>query len=925
MLRLDRSVRLHSYYPRPHLPRPTHPRLASTLTSPSTPPLNPTSDSQLSPSIVTEEPSSRKTAYLWYNQLFPIRVGVWDLRYLVSRFQTNDLLARVRELVPKDKAYDVQVEGVDPRAKDGGAFVRFSFSVPDKVWAELDGKGVEGEMDDKLKQRKLKEIEDKIAKIIEKEAGDALTRSGWKPWFALGRPSRTFLVKGRPWMEDMNRFPSREIRVAFEGAEIPQEELYEIFRPYGKIHDIVPAPKSARIIYTSTRSATSARNCLHAARVFASSTPSDLDAPPPPSTVVRILYAERQRATYIKDWITGHPRIVIPLLVALLGTTAAVFFDPIREFFVKSHVEGTFDADQWTVYRWLKKETLGRLGLVGGKGANLEKFTGTGIEKEREEAKEQLVTWLRDTPDTFIVVTGPRGSGKTALVDEVLADGKNILTIDCDQLVKSARSDTKLVSELASATGYWPQFVLASSLNNMIDLAAVGLIGQKAGFSSSLDTQLKAILEVTSSALSSIASATRARSAAALASSSSRKEAHSDTASQLRTSGVRDGRLDAVAGNGAMSELGGGVEKPVAGVSSKKQVLEEGEKVEIIGPRSAAFVKTAAQEGEAGEVSAVGLERLPVVVIKGFTGKGEARQEMLYDALGEWAAVLVENQVAHVIFTSDSSTLTKPLAKVLPSRPLSVITLTDANPEASLQWVSAKLAAFDQSLPATAIPAVGLLGGRQTDLELLVSKIGAGQTVEEAVEDICQREAMSLRKALFGDEEDEAKGFKWSRDQAWAVVQGLSEKGELNYAETLLTLFGGDDAALRALESASLISVHHVNGRPSSIRPGKPVYRSACQLLLSDSSFRASIEYRSVSSGLKSTVADVQSAQAELIELAKLFTEKGKWAFGGGSRVPKEVQVRVEQLLESMKGAQEKSDKLAREKARLLAILREAE
>lgn len=49
------------------------------------------------------------------------------------------------------------------------------------------------------------------------------------------------------------------------------------------------------------------------------------------------------------------------------------------------------------------------------------------------------------------------------------------------------------IQELATAVGYYPQFVLASSLNNMIDLASMGLIGQKAGFSSSLDTQLKAV------------------------------------------------------------------------------------------------------------------------------------------------------------------------------------------------------------------------------------------------------------------------------------------------------------------------------------------------------------------------------------------------------------------------------------------------
>ncbi|GAA6010157.1 hypothetical protein JCM10207_005643 [Rhodosporidiobolus poonsookiae] len=908
-------------------------RFASTLTSPFTsPPITAAPQPDLSASIgaVGEPEPDRSVAYLWYNQIFPIRVGVWDIRFLLSRLQQEELLAKIRDLVPIDCRFDVRVECVEPRAKDGGAFVQLSFKVPESAWEEVHGDAAAGELDEKVKQQKVREVEAKVAKVIEKEAEEALVNSKWKPWFALNRPSRAFLVKGRPWMEDMNRFPSREIKVDYEGPDIPQEELYEIFRPYGKIHDIVPGSKSSRIIFTSTRSATSARNCLHAAAV-PSSTVRAPDAPPAPTTVLRILYADKHHTNYIKDWVTGHPRIVIPLIVALLGTVSAVFLDPVREFFVQSHVEGTFDANQWRIVRWLKKETLGRLGLTGGKVGALEKATGTGIEKEREEAKEQLETWLRDVPDTFIVVTGPRGSGKQALIDEVLHDGKNVLTIDCDALLKSARSDTKLVNELASTTGYWPQFVLAASLNNMIDLAAMGLIGQKAGFSSSLDTQLKAILEVTSSALSSIATSTRARAAATLANSSSRRDTQHEreaAAEQLRTEGVRDGRIDAVAGSGVVSELGGGIEGPAAGEDKE---VGDGVKVEIVGPQSAAFIKDAVRSvcqnaATEGESPAQSVERLPVVVIKSFSGKGEAKQELLYDVLSEWAAVLVENQIAHVVFTSDASTVTKPLAKVLPSRPFNVVALRDANPEASLDYVSAKLASFDQTLPATSYPAVSRLGGRQTDLELLVQKIRAGQTVDEAVDDIISREASSLRKNLFGDDEEEAKSYKWSRDQAWTLVKGLSDPGELKYAATLLTVFGGDDTALRALESASLISVHHINGRPSTILPGKPVYRSACERLLADAPFRASIEFRAVSAGLKGAAADVQSAQAELIELAKLFTgDKGKWAFGGASHVPLEVEVRVAQLLATMRGAQEKSEQLGKEKARLLAILQQAE
>jgi hypothetical protein len=140
-------------------------------------------------------------------------------------------------------------------------------------------------------------------------------------------------------------------------------------------------------------------------------------------------------------------------------------------------------------------------------------------------------------------------------------------------------------------------------------------------------------------------------------------------------------------------------------------------------------------------------------------------------------------QVAHVIFTSDSVTTTKPLAKALPSKPFNLITLNDASPDASLQYVSAKLAAFDQTLPTDEHEAVALLGGRQTDLELLVQKIRAGQTAGEAVDDLIQRNASEIHKKLFGDDEEEAKSFKWSKQQALDLIKGLSEKGEVRTLE----------------------------------------------------------------------------------------------------------------------------------------------
>ena len=70
-------------------------------------------------------------------------------------------------------------------------------------------------------------------------------------------------------MEDMNRFPSNRLRVEFDGPDVSQEVLYELFRPYGRLADITPpAPvpagtlRYAVIYYGRLRSATVAINTV---------------------------------------------------------------------------------------------------------------------------------------------------------------------------------------------------------------------------------------------------------------------------------------------------------------------------------------------------------------------------------------------------------------------------------------------------------------------------------------------------------------------------------------------------------------------------------------------------------------------------------------------------------------------------------------
>jgi len=207
---------------------------------------------------------------------------------------------------------------------------------------------------------------------------------------------------------------------------------------------------------------------------------------------------------------------------------------------------------------------------------------------------------------TLVQVQGPRGSGKERLLREVTDSRPNVLVIECTEIVRTARNDDNLAAALASQLGYWPQFAWLSSMNQLIDLASVGLIGTKTGFSSPLPDQLKAILGTATSALKGVTTQIQAERDRLLAEAESRRavaDVRTAWKGQIERDGtVRDGRLDAIAGNGAMSELGAGIER------------EKTDDILILGPRSSNMLR--GFSSEAGKPDASTLKTLPLVIIK---------------------------------------------------------------------------------------------------------------------------------------------------------------------------------------------------------------------------------------------------------------------------------------------------------------------
>lgn len=106
--------------------------------------------------------------------------------------------------------------------------------------------------------------------------------------------------------------------------------------------------------------------------------------------------------------------------------------------------------------------------------------------------------------------------------------------------------------------------------------------------------------------------------------------------------------------------------------------------------------------------------------------------------------------------------------------------------------------------------------------------------VEEAVEDIVSRGVAELRKNAFGEDSDDGKNLPWSRYQAWKVLKMLATIPEVGYYDMLVDFpFKGDETALRSMEHAELVSISTKDGRPTSIRPGKPVLRYVFERLVS--------------------------------------------------------------------------------------------
>ncbi|KAJ2327975.1 mitochondrial escape protein 2, partial [Coemansia sp. RSA 2673] len=303
----------------------------------------------------------------------------------------------------------------------GGSIVYFTFAAPST-------------------QDDAKRVAEKLVRDIDAEFATGHGR----PWYDFA-PIRSLPVRGVPFSEDIVRMlPSKKIKVEFIGPDLTVEQIFHEFREYGRILDIEmqpssnkDAPRWAIVHFTKLRSATRARNCAHGDVVG--------------STRLLLSYIKENHANIVIQWFKDHTKFTIPLVAAALIAVIYAIFDPIREFFVENKITRRFDLSRIPILGNVRRATMRSLLNRDAASPSEELSAWTSL----SDQYDRLESILHEPPESFVVVTGPHGSGKTKLVELAIQDKKYRIVIDANKLA-SQHSELEQMTVLARQLGWWP-------------------------------------------------------------------------------------------------------------------------------------------------------------------------------------------------------------------------------------------------------------------------------------------------------------------------------------------------------------------------------------------------------------------------------------------------------------------------------------
>eukprot|EP00049_Salpingoeca_infusionum_P002120 m.54168 g.54168 ORF g.54168 m.54168 type:complete len:863 (+) comp11397_c1_seq1:130-2718(+) len=443
-----------------------------------------------------EEVDHLHSGTLWLGNLFPIQLGLWDIRHLVfNKMRVKRHLEQVIDHL-QDK-YSIAIDDVDTRPKEGGAFVRFHCSM------KYDAKSVAERLHRSLQ-------EDEV-----------------KSWLVTKR-THPKLVRGSPFVHDMRTFPTHVIKVTFKGEPLSAEKLYREFRDYGRIARIDTTglkddEPNVKVVYHQASSAISAVQCLHNTKTQ--------------GTKLRVEYF-KQRSNSLLGVSSTALRFLLPALISLALLMLYNMFDPIRVFFITNKITGRFSVHTHPIASFLQSVIPVSTSPASLQGAGEQADGETGwmfpffqdLRQELEtrgriilhavqdvfgltdptrfpptwsqQSKQQLEFALANHRD-LIIIAGHKNCGRTTMVSEATAGEEMVISIDFRNIDAFSTEDD-ILRVFQDAVGYTPTLntirALRVAMEEFVAMSSRGVIAPTL----SAQSHLRKVLECITKALASI-------------------------------------------------------------------------------------------------------------------------------------------------------------------------------------------------------------------------------------------------------------------------------------------------------------------------------------------------------------------------------------------------------------------------------------